>query len=39
MVAYSLARYALVISNFVVWMKDVPSPFLLIVLSDIIGLP
>ena len=39
MVAHSLARYALIISNFVVWMKDVPSPFLLIVLSDIAGLP
>ena len=39
MVAHSLACCALTISDFVMWMKDVPSPFLSIVLSNIAGLP
>ena len=39
MVAHSLACYTLTISNFVVWMEDVPPPFVSIVLSDIAGLP
>ena len=36
-VAHSLARHVLCISNFVVWMEDVPLPFLSIVLANIIG--
>ena len=34
-VAYNLARHVLCISNFVVWMGDVPPPLLLVVLADI----
>jgi len=36
-VVHSLARHVLCISNFVVWMEDVPPPFLSIVLANIIG--
>ena len=34
-VAHNLARHTLCISNFVVWMEDVPPPFLFVVLIDI----
>ena len=34
-VAHNLTRHALCISNFVMWMEDVPPPFLFIVLVDI----
>lgn len=33
-VAYNLARHAFYISNFVVWIEDVPSPFLSVVQVD-----
>ena len=39
MVAHSLACYALTISNFVVWIEDIPPLFVSTVLSDIAGLP
>ena len=34
-VAHNLAQHALCISNFVVWMKNVPLPLLPIILADI----
>ena len=36
-VAHNLTQHALCISNFVVWMEDVPPPLLLVVLVDIAG--
>ncbi|XP_075666899.1 uncharacterized protein LOC142636504 [Castanea sativa] len=36
-VAYSLARHALKITNFVAWMEDVPPPLFSVVQDDIIG--
>ena len=36
-VAHNLAKHVLCISNFVVWMEDVPPPFISIVLANIIG--
>ena len=36
-VAHSLAKHVLCISNFVVWMENVPPPFFSIVLANIIG--
>ena len=36
-VAYKLARHALCISDFSVWMEDVPPPICSIVQDDIVG--
>ena len=36
-VVYNLAPHDLCISNFVVWMEDVPPPLLLVLLVDIVG--
>ena len=36
-IAYSLARYTLGITNFVVWMVDVLPPLFSVVRDDIIG--
>ncbi|XP_075645389.1 uncharacterized protein LOC142616414 [Castanea sativa] len=36
-VAHKLVRYALCISNFVVWIENVPPPIFPIVLADIAG--
>jgi len=36
-VAHKLARRALCISNFSVWIEDVPPPLLPVVLDDIAG--
>ena len=36
-IAHSLARYAIEISNFVVWMKDVSPHLFSVVQADIVG--
>ena len=36
-VAHKLARYAICVLDFVMWMKDVPPPLFPIVLGDIAG--
>ena len=36
-VAHKLARHALCISDFSVWMEDVPPPIHSVVLDDIVG--
>ena len=36
-VAHSLARYALEITDFVAWIKDIPPPLFSVVRDDIVG--
>ena len=36
-VAHKLARHAICVLNFVVWMEDVPPPLFPVVLTDIAG--
>lgn len=37
MVAHSLGRYAINVSNYVVWMNDAPSQILNVIQADLVG--
>ena len=37
MVAHSLTRYAINVSNYIVWMEDAPSQTLNVIQADLVG--